>query len=244
MSARPRVLVTTSQQWREAPLRRVDALTGRNYADAALRVGLLPLLSATLPAEDAPEALDGMDGLLLSGGGDVDPARFGQAPQPGLAEVDPSRDAFELALYQAARRRGLPILAICRGIQLVAVAEGGTLHQHLPDVPGLHQHEQRARDGDPAHRVRLGAGSALAAAFGRDEVVVNSYHHQGVDRVPDALRAIAHADDGLVEALEAQDGGFLLAVQWHPEMAFERHPDQLAPFTAFAGGIDAAREGR
>lgn len=239
MSGRPHVLVTTGRQWRERPLRRLDVLTGRNYADALVRVGLLPMPSVSLPPELAAEALDGAGGLVLSGGADLDPALFGQAPHPGLGEVDADRDAFELAAYRVARERGLPILGICRGIQVVAVAEGGDLHQHLPAVPGLHQHEQHARDGGAVHRVRIAEGSALRDAVGADELAVNSYHHQGIDRVPDALRVTARADDGVVEALEATVGAFLLAVQWHPEMAFERNPLQLAPFEAFARAAGA-----
>jgi putative glutamine amidotransferase len=233
------VLVTVGQTWQERPLRRRLAGTGRNYADALLRVGLLPLLAPPLPEEAAPELLDGADALLLSGGGDVDPVRFGQPPHPELGEVDPQRDALETALYREARARGLPVLAICRGIQLIAVAEGGTLHQHLPDVPGLHQHEQHAPDGQPAHRVRLAGGSRIAAAFGAEAVRVNSYHHQGVDRPPEGLTPTAHADDGLVEALEGDEGPFLLGVQWHPEMSVERHPEQLAPFAALAAALGA-----
>ena len=243
MTARPRVLVTTSREARERPLRRVDALTGQNYVDALVHAGLLPTLAPTLPAELAPAVLDGVDGLVLSGGVDVDPALFGQAPSPGLGVVDAGRDAFELALYRAARERGLPVLGICRGIQLVAVAEGGTLHQHLPEVPGTHQHEQRDRGGDPLHRVRLAASSALRDAFGTDAVTVNSHHHQAVDAVPGGLRVTARADDGVIEALEADGGSFVLAVQWHPEMAFARHPAQLAPFVAFARAVGAATAG-
>jgi putative glutamine amidotransferase len=233
------VLVTVAQAWQERPLRRRVAGTGRTYADGLLRVGLLPLLAPPLPEEAAPELLDGVEALLLSGGEDVDPARFGQPPHPRLGEVDPQRDGLEVALYREARARGLPVLGICRGMQLIAVVEGGTLHQHLPDVPGLHQHEQRAPDGHPAHRVRLAEGSRVAAAFGAGAARVNSYHHQGVDRPPQGLTPTAHADDGLVEALEGDEGPFLLAVQWHPEMSFEREPAQLAPFAALAGALGA-----
>jgi putative glutamine amidotransferase len=233
------VLVTVGQTWQQRPLRRRLAGTGRNYADALLRVGLLPLFAPPLPEEAAPELLDGADALLLSGGGDVDPARFGQAPHPDLGEVDPERDALETALYREARVRGLPVLGICRGLQLIVVAEGGTLHQHLPARPGLHQHQQQAPDGQLAHRVRLGAGSRIAAAFGAEAARVSSYHHQGVDRLPEGLTATAHADDGLVEALEGEEGPFLLAVQWHPEMSVERDPQQLAPFAALAAALEA-----
>ena len=235
---RPRVLITTSQSWRSTSLRRIDVLTGRNYSDALVRVGLLPTMVAPLDSDLVADLLDGVDGVLFSGGADLDPQFFDAAPHPDLGSVDPVRDAFELALYAAARERDLPILGICRGIQVIAVAEGGNLHQHLPAVAGMHQHDQGSIDGDPAHLVRLTAGSALARAFGGANAKVNSYHHQGVDRLPDTLAAVARSDDGLVEAVEGRAGAFLLGVQWHPEMAFERHREHLAPFTAFA---DACR---
>jgi putative glutamine amidotransferase len=218
----------------------VDALTGRAYSEAAVAVGLLPLMIATLHPDVADAALDGIDGLMLTGGGDIDPDHFASAPEPGLGEVDPDRDAFELALYRSARARGLPVLGICRGIQLVAVAEGGDLIQHLAPRPGALQHEQASRDGDPIHEIRIEAGSHLADAFGRQTVRVNSYHHQAVGRVPDALRTVATTSDGVIEALEERTGPFLLAVQWHPEMAVRRHPEQLAPFRAFAAALGTA----
>jgi len=239
MSPRPRVLATTSQQFRERPLRRTDLLTGRNYADALTQVGLLPLFSASLPPELADEALHGIDGVLFTGGVDPDPRRFQQPPHPGLGTVDVERDAFELALYSAARNRGLPILGVCRGIQLVTIAEGGDMHQDLAARPGTHQHEQRHRAGDPIHEIRIEPGSKLAEAFGSERAFVNSYHHQAVDRTPDRLRVVARSDDGVVEAIEATGGTFLLAVQWHPEMAFVRHPEQIAPFAAFASALGA-----
>lgn len=231
---RPRVLITTGRSWRESPLRRWDVYTGRNYVDALTRVGLLPTLAPNVDPELAGELARGHDGVVFSGGADVDPRHFGQAPHPELEEIDASRDAFEFALYREARAAGLPVLAICRGLQLVNVAEGGTLHQHLPAVSGHHQHEQAERNGDPVHRVTL-EGGPLRTAFGSRETYVSSFHHQGVDRLAEGLVAWAHADDGLVEAAGARTGAQLLAVQWHPEMSFARHPAQLAPFRAFAG---------
>jgi putative glutamine amidotransferase len=233
------VLLTTAHAWQERPLRREVTLTGRDYVDALVRVGLLPSLAPSLPEDAAAEALAEVDALVLTGGVDVDPARYGQSPHRDLGEVDARRDAFELALYREARGRDMPVLGICRGIQLIAVAEGGTLHQHLPALPKWHQHEQRARDGDPAHRVRLTPGSRIRAAFGTETAWVNSYHHQGIDRPPDGLTPTAHADDGLVEALEDPAGPFLLAVQWHPELSFARHEEQLAPFAALAAALEA-----
>lgn len=235
---RPLVLVTTGQRDRDAPLRRRDAVTGRNYADALRAVGLLPVLAPTAPAEDVDALLARVDGVVLSGGGDVDPAAYGQVPHPALGVVDPERDAFELALYAAARRRGVPLLGVCRGAQVMVVAEGGTLHQHLPAVPDVHGHEQAARDGTPHHGVTVDASSALAEAFDDDRVRVNSAHHQGIDAVGGELRPVAWSDDGLVEAVETTAGAFALGVQWHPEMAFAADARHVAPFRALARALD------
>lgn len=233
----PRVLATTAQRAIESPLRRVDAVTGRNYADALLRVGTLPFLLPNLDPATADAYLDAADGVVLTGGCDVDPAYFGQDPAPDLGVVDPQRDAFELALYRGARERGLPVLGICRGVQVMAVAAGGSLHQHLPACDGLHGHEQAAREGRAWHALRLAPGSRLAAAFGAERVRVNSYHHQGVDRPGEGLAPVAWSADGLVEAVEARDGAFALGVQWHPEMGFAHDDAQLAPFRAFAEAV-------
>ncbi|MEX2502047.1 MAG: gamma-glutamyl-gamma-aminobutyrate hydrolase family protein [Trueperaceae bacterium] len=232
-------MITTGTEARERPLRRTDVSSGRNYADALAQVGLLPSYLPSLDPELAGAFLDDADGVVLSGGGDVDPARCGQVPHPDLGEVDHQRDAFELALYRSARERGLPVLGICRGVQLVVVAEGGDLHQHLPALPGMHQHEQAGRDGDPLHGVHLAAGSVLRAHADAERIAVNSFHHQGVDRLPDALAQVGRSDDGLVEAVEAASGAFLLAMQWHPEMAFRRHASARAPFAAIAAAQGA-----
>lgn len=242
-AARPRVLVTTGAAQRTTGLIRIDMVTGRNYADALMQVGCLPTFTASLsPDREAIEALiDAVDGVVLSGGADIDPARYGAAPDPGLGLVDDVRDAFELEMYAAARRMHRPLLGICRGIQTAVVAEGGSLHQHLPALPGTVQHGQQNPNGTPHHRVRMDPDSALARSFGGDVSKVNSYHHQGIDRLPESLRAVAWSDDDLVEAVEARSGAFMLAVQWHPEMAFERHPDQIAPFAAFAEALGVDR---
>ncbi len=224
---------------------------GTNYTEALAQVGLLPTMTPSLWPEKYPDApgalLDSVDAVLFSGGADIDPRYYGQDPDPQLGAVDPKRDAFELALYTEARAREIPILGICRGIQLVAVAEGGALHQHLPANPAMMQHQQHAPEGHPHHAVRLEPGTPLAEAFVRQGVqdlsslAVNTYHHQGLDGVPGTLRAIAWSSDGLVEAVEARDGGFLVAVQWHPEMAFAEHPVHVAPFEMLARalGVDS-----
>lgn len=239
---RPVILLTTSTEARRDDLWREDTLTGRNYAEAVAAAGGLPLLAPTLAPDLAPDLARALvaraDALLLTGGVDVDPYAFGEEPAAGLGRVDRDRDAFEFALYRAFRAAGKAVLGVCRGVQLVAVAEGGTLHQHLPAVPGMLQHAQRDRSGAPLQRVRLEPDSRLARAYGATELRVNSYHHQGVARVPPSLRAVARSGDGLVEALEAREGAPLVALQWHPEMSWRSFPEHLAPFRWL---VDAAR---
>jgi putative glutamine amidotransferase len=238
---RPLVLISTGTNVVDLGLRRENVVTGRNYAQAVLAEGGLPLLVANLDPEIAAAYVARADALLLSGGADVDPARFGQPPHPDLGVVDPERDAFELALYAAARAAGKPVLGVCRGIQVINVAEGGSLHQHLPALGRGVQHSQADRGGRPHHRVALAADSRLRAGFGGAEAVfVNTYHHQGLDRLGNGLRAVAHADDGLVEAVEGSSGAWLLGVQWHPEMSYAAYTDQRAPFRAFLEACNAA----
>ena len=238
MDPRPLVLISSGTVNVDLGLRRESVFTGRNYAMAVQAEGGLPLVAPVLDPATAEDAMARADALLLSGGADIDPARFGQAPQPDLGVVDPERDAFEIALYRAARAAGKPVFGVCRGIQLINVAEGGSLHQHVPALGRGVQHSQADRGGLPHHRVALAEGSKVRAAFGADAVFVNSYHHQALDRLGDGLHAVAHTQDGLIEGVEAQGGAWLLAVQWHPEMSYATHADQRAPFRAF---LDAAR---
>jgi putative glutamine amidotransferase len=197
-------------------------------------------MTAALDPELAPEYVAMADGLLLVGGGDVDPAEFGQGPDRDLGQVDSVRDAWELALYRAFRAAGKPVLGICRGVQLINVAEGGSLHQHLPSVEGTFQHNQQDMRGTPLHPVELVAGSRLASGFGTTSIRTNSFHHQAIDRVGTGLTVVARAGDGVVEALEGDGGAFLLAVQWHPEMAFKAHPEHHVPFRLFVEALQAA----
>jgi putative glutamine amidotransferase len=171
------------------------------------------------PVELAPGAADlaGLDALLLTGGGDVDPARYGAERHPETAGIHPELDELELRLVQAARAHELPILAICRGHQLLNVALGGQLHQHIEgDVHRAHDSE-----GCPSrwHSVRIEPGSRLAELLGAGELEVNSRHHQGVlpETLAPSLRATAFSPDGLVEGMESSDGSWVTSVQWHPE---------------------------
>lgn len=195
-----------------------------NYVRSLEGAGLVPVVIPPLTDPSrAGEILDAVGGLLLTGGEDVDPARYGTARHPALGEVNAARDATELALLAAARERSVPVLAICRGIQVLNVALGGTLVQELPserpsavrhDQPHDQPHDHAAR----THDVTIAAGSRLAAATGVTTMAVNSYHHQAVDRVGRGLRVTATASDGVIEGAEVEDPQWwVLAVQWHPE---------------------------
>jgi putative glutamine amidotransferase len=201
--------------------------TGINasYVRAVLRSGGVPLvLSPLLGAEHNAILLDGLDGLLLSGGEDIDPAHYGQDPHPGLGDVDPVRDAFELAIFRDAVALGLPVLAICRGIQLVNVAMGGTLWQDIPsERPGSLRHAQATERDDRTHEVDLVEGSRLSRALGVTRCHVNSFHHQSIRDLAPGLEVTGRAPDGEIEGVEsAEDGPWVLAVQWHPE-EFHHH---------------------
>ena len=167
-----------------------------------------------------------LDGLLLTGGRDIDPRHYGEEPHAALGEVDPAKDALELAAVKAARERRIPILGICRGIQMLTVAFGGALFQDLKaEVQGAQRHEQGADKRMTSHRVQVEPGTRLAAVVGSPGPLwVNSSHHQAVKRVPDGFRVAARAADGVVEAIEAAEErlGFVLGVQWHPEGLWRR----------------------
>jgi putative glutamine amidotransferase len=205
--------------------------TGVNaaYVRSVLAAGGVPIiLSPLLGPAYAARALDGLDGLLLTGGEDIHPAWYGAEPSPHLHPPSRERDLFELALFAAARQRELPILGICRGIQLVNVALGGSLYQDLPsERPGPVAHDPAAARETRSHAVRLEPGSRAAAALGATELDVNSFHHQAVERLGNGLVASGWSEDGLVEAVETPLGApWLLGVQWHPE---EMHADRVAP---------------
>lgn len=172
---------------------------------------------AVLITPDAPEvdALDGLDGIVFTGGSDVDPALYGETPHP-TGYVRPERDAAELLFLRAAIDADLPVLGVCRGMQLMTVGYGGRLHQHLPDVLGHDRHRPVSGPKFGEHPVRLGPGSAGHRILG-ESVVVNSFHHQGV-KDPGRLRATGWCpEDALIEAVEDPERTFVVGVQWHPE---------------------------
>ncbi len=230
LMSRPLIGLTTSQS-RDPALGRLFNGVSRYYTEGLGAVGALPLLLPNQP-DLATEYARRLDAVLFTGGVDIHPALYGEAPRRGLGEVDEERDAFEVALYRELRALGKPAFGICRGFQLINALEGGTLIQHLPDAPEFWaDHSQVARPPVLGHDVHLTEGSALARAHGVATVRVNSYHHQGVRDLAPTLRATATAPDGLIEAVE---GDGLIAVQWHPELTFDAHPQTLGTFRAFA----------
>jgi putative glutamine amidotransferase len=203
------------------------------YVAALRRAGGRALLVA--PGDDTPPAdlLAPFDGLLLMGGGDVDPRRYGAEAHPALYGIDRERDEVELMLARWAVENRVPTLAICRGHQVVNVALGGTLHQHLPEMPGLLPHGAPVRDESVNHDVQLAAGSRVAKASGTDVVRGTSHHHQAVDRLGEGLVATGWSSDGIVEAVERDSSdAWVVAVQWHPEHTAATDPAQQGLFEA------------
>jgi putative glutamine amidotransferase len=221
-------------------------LLPRSYVDAVQRAGgvalMLPLDPAAVEEPDA--LLDLVDGLLLAGGADMDPATYGAEPHEATAGTVPERDAFELALARRAIERDMPFLGICRGMQVMNVARGGTLTQHLPDDLGHEDHRRSLGSFDNAdHDVRLEHGS-LAARVAREELHgTKSHHHQGVERLGDGLQVTGWATiDDLPEAIEVPGKRFALGVQWHPEA--DPASPMIAALVAEASAYRAERSNR
>lgn len=208
-----------------------------NYARAVAEAGGLPVLLPHQP-DRIDEYLDLVHGLIVSGGAfDIDPALFGASERHATVTTKDARTAFELGITRRALERETPILGICGGQQLLHVALGGTLIQHIPDeVPGALAHEQPNPRDEPGHRVRILPGTRLHGIVGADELAVNSAHHQAAKDVPVGVRVGAVADDGVIEAIEAADKRFCIGVQWHPEFSLSEGDRHL-----FAAFVDAAR---
>ncbi len=213
----------------------------RPYLDALRRAGARTLIVSPGETNDPAEILEPFDGLMLVGGGDVDPALYGAKPDAEHTYgVEPDRDRLEIDLLLAADRLRMPTLAICRGMQIMNVAFGGTLRQHLPDVPGMLEHGVPVADTISTHDVTPVRGSRLTATTKSGVLSCSSHHHQGVDRLGDDLVATGHSPDGLVEAIERRENDpddvelpWVLGVQWHPEDTADRDPAQQALFDAF-----------
>ncbi len=227
----------------------------RDYSAAVAAAGGLPvIIPCVAGGSGEPDAGDAalvaatvarLDGLLLTGGRDIDPRHYGEEPRQKLGEVDAAKDALELAAIRAARAVGVPMLGVCRGIQTLAVAFGGALYQDLAsEVGGAIRHEQGLDKRMTSHRVQVEPGTRLASVLGSaGPLWVNSYHHQAVKRVPEGFRVAARAADGVVEAIEAEDArhGWVLGVQWHPEGLWRRDEAARRLFAALIEVVAAAK---
>lgn len=215
---------------------------GRHYSEAVEAAGAAPVHISLIPRREyIAEVMASLDGILLPGSdSDVDPLRYGHDPHPGLGTVQPLKDETDTLVLEEVERRRTPLLAICFGMQILNVVRGGTLIQDIrSELPEAIKHEQGAPRDRRSHRVRLLEGSLIAELAGGESTVVNSHHHQAVEKVGRELVATAWTSDGLVEALEDPRGDrFALAVQWHPEIAWEQDEFSRAIFQRF---VESAR---
>ncbi len=251
MRTRPLIAVTTSELRRpeyasarpqgEPP--KLEVALATLYPEAIERAGGIPVIVPLLrPAAIGP-LLDRVDGVCLPGGPDVQPSVYGAEPHPELGPTEPRVDAVELALVRAADRRKLPILGICRGMQLLNVARGGTLHQHLPDVVGSGVEHRQAEHGSvPTHRLETASNSRLRATLGGPTLEVNSFHHQAVQKLGKGLAASAWAPDGTIEAIENPGDRLVIGVQWHAE-GLEDHGPLFDLLIAAAAGAEQLAAG-
>lgn len=213
----PLIGVSTSITVGASPER---AYVNSAYLHAVQQAGGVPVaLPPQLSSASMRQLAGDLQGLLLTGGGDMDPALFGETPHATLYDVAPARDTLETSVLHVALDRGLPVLAVCRGLQVLNVALGGSLHQDVGTDPGTQlAHSQKEPRDQPTHKVKLTPGCRLAATLGADELEVNSMHHQAIKRLGRGLTAVAWAPDQIVEGAEIGDPSrFVLGVQWHPE---------------------------
>ncbi len=216
---KPIIGITCSYDWNKGYFR-----LNRAYVTAIERAGGVPIILPSISPDNVREIVGIVDGVLLSGGVDIDPHLYGEKPIHKMGKIDPDRDLFEIELTKEVLRRELPLLAICRGIQVLNVAAGGTLYQDIESqVKGSIKHKWHTPSGldappsYPTHIVKIKAGSMLHKIFGKQELRVNSFHHQAVKDVGKKFIATAWAEDEVIEAIEYTGSSFILGVQWHPE---------------------------
>ncbi|MEA3215534.1 MAG: putative glutamine amidotransferase [Acidimicrobiia bacterium] len=244
MTMRPLVAVTGRPTAAGRPWRLPGVGSQVNYLEALERAGALGavLQPVAVDEDDMAERLSRFDGLLLIGGADVDPELYGQERHPSVYGENPEVDHFEMVACQVALAAGVPVLAICRGMQVLNVALGGTLHQHITDWPEGCDHGEPGVSGGRA-RVDVQPSSLLAAVMGTTEANTSCFHHQALDALGQGLVASAWTADGIVEAVELEDRGpWLLAVQWHPETVAASEPEHQAIFNGFVAACETYRD--
>ncbi len=210
------------------------------YVKSIIKAGGLPvILPGAAGITEVGTYLASLQGILLAGGGDVDPAYFDEEPQPGLGEITPERDKFEITLIKGALRKKIPVLGICRGIQVLNVACGGTVIQHIPaEIKKPLKHSQNAPRWYPTHEVFIEKSSLLGQVVKTDTLKVNSFHHQAVKETAPGFKVSSFSSDGIIEAVENPKYQFLLGIQWHPECMTEKDDKSRMLFSAF---INAAK---
>jgi len=240
MTTRPRILIPARFSASASALRYGAEVTSRNLVAAVFAAGGEPLVlhphapEGRVDDAEVIERFEVADGVLLPGGGDLGAHWSGQEPHPTLYDVDDEQDAFDVAVARVCLERGIPLLAVCRGLQVVNAARGGTVVQDMDETFGETCHHRHR-----VHTIAVDAGSVLAAAVG-DKIEVSCYHHQCLDRLGDGLEVVARAEEGVVEAVEMRSSpGWFLGVQWHPEDTWSTDPQQVAVFEALVANARA-----
>ena len=241
MPRRPVIGIATQTLPAVAGERQACWLMGHSYVEELRKVGAIPWLIPLVPhdPDTLREIFERLDGVFITGGVDVDPASYGEAKSPLCGATDPDRDAVEIALLRHALDRKLPVFAVCRGIQILNVACGGTLYQDVAaQVPAALKHDFFPTPEQPsrkylAHDVTVKPGSRLGHILREAVVPVNSMHHQAIKTLAPNLAPTAYAPDGIIEGVEGADGPYLVAVQWHPEELTDSHPGMARLFTSF-----------
>lgn len=238
---KPKIGITLSatnrhKEWRWPSRHKFDFLK-REYCESIIRAGGIPILLAnTLTSSAMKDYVDLIDGLLVSGGYDIHPKYFGQKPHPSITLSAPERDEFEIKIIKLALKKNVPVFGICRGLQVINIAMGGTIFQDLSCAPfKTLKHADPTEIGNIYHKVKIEKGTILSGIIGSDQIEVNSSHHQIIDKTGRKLKAVAHSSDGVIEGLESTDFRFLVAVQWHPEMI----PNRLHSKRLFKKFVDS-----
>lgn len=217
----------------------------QDYSEAIRLTGGIPIILPIVEGENLiTQQMSLVDGLLLSGGYDVSPLFYGEEPQRGLEAVRPERDRYELQLIDSARKSLKPIFGICRGLQILNVAFGGTLYQDIPSsIPTALQHQQLAQVDEATHHVQIVSHTKLHHIFEEGIILTNSFHHQAIKDLAPGFIVSAKSSDGMIEGIEGKEDAFVLGVQWHPELMIGKHPKMFKLFRAFVEAAKQAKNG-